>query len=169
MENIIIKVFDKLSKYDIVVNLIPGSILVYILYVEGFSILADSTIVNILICYYAGLINNRFSSLCVEGFFRLCRIVPWRDYSLYNKAKKERPFLTTLQENANQYRAMASVFFLAMVAWGYKKLALMISWLDDYSLILLILLLMLLFAFSYRKQVKDYVVKNIDEVAESNK
>lgn len=117
-----------------------------------------------MICYLAGLINNRFSSLIIEWLCRKTKLIKWRDYSLYNSAKKERPFVDTLQEIANMYRAFVSVFFVSLIAFGIQKLLPYCTFLQDYGLWILLSLMFLLFLFSYRKQVNEYVVKNIDEV-----
>ncbi len=62
------------------------------------------------------------------------------------------------------YRTFTSVFFLALVAIGYKELENCYSLFMVIKPYLLVVSLFLLYAFSYCKQVNEYVVKNIDEV-----
>jgi uncharacterized membrane protein YbhN (UPF0104 family) len=164
METIISKISEKISRYEILNNLIPGTALCFILSYIGYPILDYSTGVCIMICYLVGLINSRFSSLVIEWLCRKTKLIEWRDYSLYNSAKKERPFVGALQENANVYRAFVSVFFVSLIAYGIQKLILYCTFLQDYGLWILLSLMFLLFLLSYRKQVNEYVVKNIDEV-----
>ena len=116
------KLLSKLSKYEILNNLIPGVVMCYILSVIGYNIWIDSLFLNIVIAYIVGMICSRFSSVFVEWLFRKCKFVQWREYKLYNKAKRERPFIATLQENANMYRTMVAVFFLAFFAILSKEL-----------------------------------------------
>lgn len=166
MEAFLSKVLDKISRYEIMTNLIPGALLLFLLDKIGFDVIADSTAVNIIACYFIGLINNRFSSLCIEEPLKALKLIQWREYELYNKAKKARPFVATLQETANQFRALAAVFLLALLAILYKWLQSVCPFMMDYGFIIIIALLLVLFVASYRKQVNDYVVKNIDEVEE---
>lgn len=175
METILSKLSEAFSRYEILNNLIPGSALCFILSYMGYPILDYSVGVCIVICYLVGLINSRFSSLVVEGICRNTKLVKWREYEQYNLAKKERPFLESLLESANMYRSFVSVFLIALVAYGIQKILPECAFLQRYNLWILLSLLLFLFLFSYRKQVNNYVVKNIDEVqrehdeSESNK
>lgn len=164
MDKLVDTLLGKISRYEVATNLIPGTLLTLILRRIGFDFFIDSTFINLIICYYIGLINNRFSSLCVEGLMRRLNLIEWRDYNKYNKAKKERPFIATLQEIANQYRSFTAVFILSVLALGYYYIQSSCHFVAEYGYVFVIILVTLLFFFSYRKQVNDYVVKNIDEV-----
>lgn len=164
METIISKISEKISRYDIINNLIPGTALCFILSYIGYPILDYSAGVCVMICYLVGLINSRFSSLVIEWLCKKIKLIKWRDYSFYNSAKKERPFVETLQEIANVYRAFVSVFFVSLIAYGIQKLLPNCTFLQDHGLWILLSLMFLLFLLSYRKQVNEYVIKHIDEV-----
>lgn len=164
MEKLFESIIGKISRYEIITNLIPGVLLLFILSRIGFDILFDNVFLNIILSYYIGLVNNRFSSLCVEGLMRKIKWVEWREYDKYNKAKAARPFIATLQETANQLRAFTAVFVLALFAVTYRSIQELCPIAKEYGYILILFLLFLLFIFSYRKQVNEYVVKNIDEV-----
>lgn len=158
------KLLGKLSKYEILNNLIPGAVMCYLLSYIGYQVWLEGWFMNVVTAYVVGLICSRFSSLCIEWLFRKCKFIQWREYHLYNKAKKQRPFIAILQENANMYRTFTSVFLLALAAAGYKELEGCWTFLMTIKPYLLTVSLFLLYAFSYCKQVNDYVVKNIDEV-----
>lgn len=164
MEKLFETIIGKISRYEIITNLIPGTLLLFILSLIGFDILFDNVVLNIISSYYVGLVNNRFSSLCIEGVMRKFKWVEWRDYNKYNKAKAARPFIATLQETANQFRAFTSMFVLALLSVAYHSIQSVWPLAQKYGYIVILFLLFLLFIFSYRKQVNDYVVKNIDEV-----
>lgn len=164
METILTKLSETFSRYEILNNLIPGSALCFILSYMGYPILDYSVGACIVICYLVGLINSRFSSLVVEGICRKTKLVKWREYEQYNLAKKERPFLESILESANMYRSFLSVFFISLIAYGVQKILSKCAFIQRYDLWILLSLLFLLFLFSYRKQVNNYVVKNIDEV-----
>lgn len=162
---IITDLSKKISRYDIMTNLIPGFVLYVILNRLGYNLSSGNEIlIQLCVCYILGLINGRFSSFVIEGVCRTCKFVKWRDYDLYNKAKKERPFIATLQESANMYRSFASLFLLSLLAVLYKRVCCNSLWMCENGYWIVLILLFLLFVFSYRKQVNDYVVKNIDEV-----
>lgn len=155
----------KISRYEIMTNLIPGFVLFAILNRLGYDMASRNEIwLQLCVCYILGLINNRFSSLAIEGLCRACKIIKWRDYDLYNKAKVERPFIATMQESANMYRSFASLFLLSLSAVIYKCICDKCQWMNENGYWIVLILLFLLFMFSYRKQVNEYVIKNIDEV-----
>lgn len=164
----LIKLLSKFSKYEILNNLIPGVALSFILTKAGYAVWGSDWVVNIVVSYFVGMICSRFSSLCIEEPFKKWGWIKWREYEQYNKAKSQRPFIALLQENANMYRSLAGAFVLALLAVGYSKIRYCNVCLHDIELPVLILLLALLYIFSYRKQINEYVVKNIDEVNNNN-
>lgn len=164
METILTKLLETFSRYEILNNLIPGSALCLILSYLGYPILDYNFGVCIVICYLMGFINGRFSSLVIEWFCKKTKLIKWRKYSLYNSTKKERPFVETLQEIANVYRAFISVFLISLFAYVIQRILPHCVFLQNNGIWILIVLLLVLFLFSYRKQVNEYVVKNIDEV-----
>ena len=164
MEQIISSLIKSLSRYEFINNLIPGVLLCYILKHIGYDFIGNNWFTNLIVGYYAGLINSRFSSLIIEEICRKLSFIEWRDYDSYNKAKESRPFITTMQELANMYRALTSVFIIALLALLYKKISIYCIWLDNNDFWIGLILLLILFLCSYRKQVNNYVIKNIDEV-----
>lgn len=164
METFFTKLLEKISHYEILNNLIPGSALCFILSYIGFPILDYNVWAGIVICYLVGIVNSRFSSVFIEPICRKTHIIQWRDYKLYNKAKKERPFIASLLESANMFRSFVSVFFISLCAYGIMLLSIKWVWLAQNGLWLLLLALMVLFVLAYRKQINKYVVKNIDEI-----
>lgn len=163
METFITKLFEKISRYEILNNLIPGSALCFILSYLGYPILDYNVWTSIVICYLVGIVNSRFSSIVIEPICKKTHFVRWRKYEHYNKAKKERPFIVTLQESANMYRAFISVFLISICAYGLMKLSIKWTWLALNGIWILLVALLVLFALSYRKQINEYVIKNIDE------
>lgn len=163
MEEIINTITKSISRYEFINNLIPGVLLCYLLQYVGYDFLTDKLVTNLVIGYVVGVINGRVSSLVVEPFCRKVNIIQWRDYRLYNEAKKQRPFISTLQETANMYRSMASIFLIVLLFVAFKWMSRCWVWLNDNAFLILLIILLILFLFSYRKQVNDYVVKNIDE------
>lgn len=165
ISTIITDISKKISRYEIINNLIPGFVLFVLLKQLGFQQLnIEETWLQIVVCYILGLINSRFSSLIVEGLSRKLKFIEWRDYAKFNETKAKRPFVATLQESANMYRAFASLFLLSLLAVLSKLICCNCPWMQNNGYWIVLILLFLLYIFSYRKQVNDYVVKNIDEV-----
>ena len=157
------KLSEKISHYEFLVNLIPGSALCFILSYIGYPILDYNMVVCIAICYLVGLINGRFASLVIEGLCRITKFIKWKEYEFYIAAKEKRPYIEKMQEEANMFRSFVSVFFVSIIAYGVKQILPLCDFLQQNGFCILMALLFLLFLFSYRKQTNKYVVKNIDE------
>ena len=168
MEQIIDILIKSFSRYELLNNLIPGIILCFILKCIGYEITDDDWFINIVLYYFVGLVNGRISSLVLEPLCKTISLVKWRSYSSYNKAKNKRPNIVTLQEIANMYRSLASVFVIALCALLYKHISNHYICLDDNDYWIIWLVLLALFLFSYRKQV-SYIIKIIDEVEKEEK
>lgn len=158
---------QKLTKYEILTNLVPGTVLCYILNYIGFSLLSADWWFNVVLFYIVGLANSRFSSIVIEWICRKLKIVESRKYEQYNKVKESKPFVATLQETANMYRSLSSVFILATLAKLYKVVSGEWYWLDIVLPWVVLLGLVALFLLSYRKQVK-YIIKQIDSENQNN-
>ena len=168
MEQIINILIKSISRYELLNNLIPGIILCFILEYIGYEITNDDWLTNIVIYYFAGLVNGRISSVVLEFLCKKISFIDWRSYSSYNNAKNKRSNIVTLQEIANMYRSLASVFMIALSALLYRHISNYWFWLDNNCYWIIWGLLFVLFLFSYRKQVK-YVTKIIDEVENDEK
>ena len=159
----IAKLLEKLSHYEIMNYLIPGSAFCFILKAMGYGILDYGFVANVMICYIAGLVNSRVSSVIFEDLLKKWNFVEWRDHDLYFKAKKMRPYIGTMSESANMYRAFVAVAFNALVAYGFKYLMQVWPFAKNNWLLFLLVALLVLFLFAYRKQTNKYVVGNIAE------
>lgn len=164
MEQIVTSFIKTISRYEFLNNLIPGIILCHILKYVGYDFITNNWLADFVIYYFAGLVNGRVSSLIIEYLCKKTSFIEWRDYSRYNRAKNKRPFIATMQEIANMYRSMASIVMIALLVLLYKAIANHCVWFNDNDYWIGLILLFILFLFSYRKQVNNYVVMNIDEV-----
>lgn len=164
MEKIFNSIVKGLSRYEILNNLIPGALLCYILGLLGYYHVEGNVIVHFFAFYIVGVINSRVSSLVIEEIYKKIRIIKWKPYSSYNKAKQSRPFIATLQETANMYRSFTSVFFISLLAVLYKEVCEKYTWLDNNGYWIVLILIFVIYTLSYRKQVNKYVIKNIEEV-----
>lgn len=168
MEQIIDILIKSVSRYELLNNLIPGIILCIILKYIGYEIADNDWVTNIVLYYFVGLVNGRISSIVLEFLCKIISFIEWRSYGGYNNAKNKRSNIVTLQEIANMYRSLASVFMIALCALLYKNISNYWIWLDNNGYWIIWLLLFVLFLFSYKKQVK-FVTKIIDEVENEEK
>ena len=154
---------DKLSQYNFLTNVLPGTVLCIVLkYFVGYNLfVAEDWYLSGMVFYFVGMVNNRFGSLVVEPLMKLTHFVKFAPYTDFVKSEKKDTKISILSMENNVFRSYLSVFILSLLAYCYKYgLATICPHQISKEPILLILLL-LLFAFSYRKQTK-YVRKRVE-------
>ena len=151
----ITKLLDKISTYQVVNYIIPGSVLCVLLkHLVGYDVIAFSMIENIIICYFIGLINSRLGSLVLRPVLKLCKFVEDAPYSDYIKAEKQDAKLTELSDINNVFRSFASAMLLLLIAYGIKHIEVIENFMIDNFNWIAILSLLILFICSMRKQTK---------------
>lgn len=156
-------IVDKLSQYNFLTNILPGTVLCIVLgKVVGYNILfTDDWYVLGILFYFVGMVNNRFGSIAVESFCKWIKLVTFAPYKDFVKAEKEDAKITTLNMENNVFRSYISVCLLSVIAWGYKLLEGAIPFFSDARTVLLLIALLVLFCLSYRKQTK-YVKQRVE-------
>lgn len=158
-------IVDKLSQYNFLTNILPGTVLCILLkYVAGIDcvITADWYLSGI-IFYFVGIVNNRFSSLVVELILKKCKIVKFVDYSRFLEAEKIDRKVTILSNENNVFRAYISVAFLTTIGFAYQRCLSRFSFFVNYGGLVLQILICALFVFSYKKQTR-YVTDRVNMV-----
>ena len=62
--NIIQIIIDKLSQYNFLTNILPGTVLCLMIeYVVGYHIINDDIYLSFIMFYFVGMVNSRFGSL----------------------------------------------------------------------------------------------------------
>lgn len=156
-------ILDKLSQYNFVTNIVPGTVLCIVLeYFVGYDVLfTENWYMLGVLFYFVGMINNRFGSLFVEWLLKRCHIVRFAPYGDFVKAEKEDEKITKLNMENNVFRSYISVCFLAILAGGYKFICSKWIWLGNQTEWILVVSLLALFVLSYRKQT-NYIRKRVD-------
>lgn len=154
---------DKLSQYNFLTNILPGTVLCIVLkFLIGYEVfVSEDWYLMGIVFYFVGMVNNRFSSLVIEPILKCTHFVNFAPYKDYVSAEKKDAKVTTLSMENNVFRSYVSVFVLSLFAYGYKH---GFNAFFPYQLsqeLLLIILLLVLFAFSYRKQTK-YVKNRVE-------
>lgn len=155
-------IIDKLSQYNFLTNILPGTVLCILLhYLVGYNLLLNDYYLAGILFYFAGMVNSRFSSLVVEPLLKGLKIVAFAPYSDFVKAEKQDAKVTVISQENNTYRSYVSVMVLVLLAYLYKMTLANIEVVGNNEIVILLVLLMLLFVCSYRKQT-NYVRKRVE-------
>ena len=166
-----------LSKYDIIINLIPGIIFIVLLPEPMKGKLDTGTIwQDMCLSYFSGLIIGRIGSLIIEPvintkFFNYA-LVHRVSYSEYVLAKKLDEDIELLNEKNTLYRTMSALCFCVFITVLYIEYT---ELHDIFSSIIqtlssfggMFLFFAMLFVYAIRKQ-SMYVVKRVEVVLHNN-
>lgn len=162
-------IVEKLSQYNFLTNILPGTVLCIVLtYWVGYNLLlTDEWYVQGIIFYFVGIVNNRFGSLVIEPIFKKCKFAKFAKHDDYIKAEEKDNKIKTLNTDNNLFRSCIALCSLSIIAQILFLLDENYNWLNCWpkgwkSLCILIILLVL-FGFSYRKQT-GYVKSRVNKV-----
>ena len=149
------KLLEKLSSYQILNYLIPGSVFCVLLkHLVGYDIIHFSIVENIIICYFVGMVNSRLGSLILYPFLKKTKFIKEADYADFVKAEKKDSKVTILSDINNVFRSFANVMILLLFALGIKNVDCISNFVVDNINWVAIISLFILFIFSVRKQTK---------------
>jgi len=153
------KIISAIPVYNLLTNLIPGTILAALLKFcvddcDIFSITNNIWMLAVIL-YFLGVVNSRVSSLFIVPCLRKLKFITGENHDSYTKAelKDTKGKLTELSRMGTEYRNYVSVFIIALFVkvlfiWPIVK-----NFATEYSKIIILILGLLLFLFSYKKQV----------------
>lgn len=155
---------DKLSQYNFVTNILPGTVLCLILkHIVGYDLFVTNEWYQMgIIFYFVGMVNNRFSSLVIELTMKKTKIVKFSNYKEFIAAEKKDSKITVLSMENNVFRSYISVCTISLIASLFKLIADNVNWIDEWKMQFLLVALLLLFTLSYRKQT-SYVRERVEE------
>ena len=155
---VVTKLLDKISAYQVVNYIIPGSVLCVLLkHMVGYDIIAFSMIENVIICYFVGLVNSRLSSLILYPILKKTKFIKEAEYPNFVVAEKKDSKITILSDINN-------VLLCSLVI---KNIDCISSFVVGNINWIAIISLLILFLFSVRKQtkfVRNRVEANKDDV-----
>jgi hypothetical protein len=152
---------DRVSSYDLFVNLFPGIIFAVISNkVTSYSFLQSDIIIGFFVYYFIGVIINGFGSLLIEPALKWVKFLKFENYEDYICACKEDQKIELLSEKNNMYLTLSSLLALLIILKIYESIENYCHALKEYRTVLLALFLMIMFLFSYRKQT-NYIKKRI--------
>lgn len=163
------KLIGAIPVYNLLTNLIPGTVLAALLKfcVEDCDIfsLTDNIWILAVILYFLGVINSRISSLVFEPIIRKLKIVkcvPHKDYT-DAELKDTSGKLTQLSRMNNEYRSYFSIFAIVIIIKLIFLCSIIKAFLTDNMCWGVLGFGFLLFLFSYRKQV-SYITSRISQL-----
>ena len=155
------ELLDKLSSYNLFNYLLPGVVFVFMASrIANRDLLKENIIVELLLCYFVGLVVSRVGSLLIEPILKKVLSLKFAEYKDFVEASRKDAKIELLSEVNNTYRTLCSVFAMLLLVKPYVWAVTMFSFLADWSMTALCSLLLAVFAFSYKKQ-SSYITKRI--------
>lgn len=151
---------DKITYYDLFVNLLPGVIFAVILQkITSYTFLQDNIVVELFFYYLIGLILNGLGSMLLKPLLIAIKFVEFEKYEDYILACKEDLKIELLSEKNSMYLTFSTLFALLAILEFYDLIFNSFSVLNCSTLLLTIFLMMFFLVF-YKKQT-NYVIKRI--------
>lgn len=155
-------VIDKLSQYNFLTNILPGTVLCIILkYLVGYDLIPDDYYQAGIVFYFVGMVNSRVGSLVIEPILKAISWVKFAPYSEFLRAEKEDAKLTILSQENNVFRSYISLMFISILGYIYKNCSLNLRLSLNNESLVLIVILFVLFLFAYKKQI-SFVRKRVE-------
>lgn len=83
------QIFDKISEYNIINYIFPGSVFALLIRKIGtINLIQEDMLLGIFFYYFIGLIISRIGSVIIEPIFRSLKIIIYRDYTLFLNASR---------------------------------------------------------------------------------
>lgn len=155
-------VIDKLSQYNFLTNILPGTVLCIILkYLVGYDLIPYDYYQAGIVFYFVGMVNSRVGSLVIEPILKAISWVKFAPYSEFLRAEKEDAKLTILSQENNVFRSYISLMFISILGYIYKNCSLNLRLSLNNESLVLIVILFVLFLFAYKKQT-SFVRKRVE-------
>lgn len=157
------KIFEKIGSYNLLNNMLPGSVFVYLLKgFVGIDILQKDVVNNLFLFYFVGMVVSRIGSLIIEPICKKMKFVVYANYESFLEACKLDAKIDDLSEVNNTYRTFLAGTITILGMWGYKKIGEYIPLMINILPFVVVIFLLCLFAFSYRKQT-SYIRKRVEK------
>lgn len=159
------KFIEKISKYHILVNLIPGLVFLYLVDLLGiYDLNTDNVLQDSFIGYFVGMTLSRIGSVVIEPFFKMVKLVVYSPYKDYLQAASTDTKISDLLEDNNMYRTFVATLVMLLLLEVAHQIPKVNSFLHtSYAGIVSIVLLLTLYVLAYRKQT-SYIRKRVNKV-----
>lgn len=111
---------DKITYYDLFVNLLPGVIFAVALQkITSYSFPQDNIVVELFFYYLIGLVLNGLGSMLLKPFLKAIKFVKLEEYEDYIFACKEDLKIELLSEKNSMYLTFSTLFVLLTILESY--------------------------------------------------
>lgn len=163
------KLLEKISSYNLLNNLIPGSVFCFLLHsVCTIDILSDSIVENLFIYYFIGMVLSRVGSIIIEPITQKMKLATYANYNDYIAASKIDPKIDILLETNNLYRTIAAAGFLIIFVKIYTVAEQHLYVLSFVTPYIIAVFLLVIFLLSFRKQTR-YIKKRVNNAIQNKK
>lgn len=153
------KLLERISSYDILNNLFPGSVL-YFLLSENIQLQQNSILTEFFIIYFLGLLASRIGSLLIEPLCKKLNIIQMASYEDFIKAESRDKKIEILSSVNNMYRTFISVFIIYIFYKITGYIAIQYTYPSQFVETGIIIALLVIFSLSYHKQT-NYIRKRV--------
>ena len=153
------KLLERISSYDILNNLFPGSVL-YFLLSENIQLQQNSILTEFFIIYFLGLLASRIGSLLIEPLCKKLNIIQMASYEDFIKAESRDKKIEILSSVNNMYRTFISVFIIYIFYKITGYIAIQYTRPSQFVETGIIIALLVIFSLSYHKQT-NYIRKRV--------
>lgn len=145
-------IIEKLEEYEIVINLIPGYLFLWLLnHYVGIEFPLENILKETIAAYIIGVFVGRIASLVFSRFLRFIKFIEFADYKEYVVASKNDSKIATLLMNANFYRNILSVVSLIFVLKVANVFGINLEFLKH----MVLAIVFVIFLFAFRKEERN--------------
>ena len=157
------QLLDKLSRYHILNNLIPGIVFLYIIDAIGiYSTAFDNAYGVFFIGYIAGMVLSRLGSIIIEPWFKNWNIVNYAPYPDFLKAEQKDNKINILLEENNMYRTLVTLFIVVLLLYVCSLISVINTFMHTkWAVLVIIVLLLIVYVLAYRKQT-SYIKRRVE-------
>lgn len=154
--------FDKLSRYHLLTNLIPGVFFLCIVRMLGiYDVCMSDWLLILFVGYFTGSVLSRVGSTVIEPWFKKWKIVRYAPYNDFLEAEKKDVKIPELLGDNNMYRTFVALTLILIVLEICHIIPVMDEFLHtQWAVLTFLALLLLLYVVSYRKQT-TYIRKRV--------
>lgn len=156
------KYLEKLSRYHLLTNLIPGVLFLCLLNMLGIFNIDFTDLVSVFfVGYFTGMVISRIGSIIIEPWFKKWKIVRFASYSDFLEAEKKDVKILELLADNNLCRTFVALFLILIVL----EVCHIIPVVDEFihtrwAVLALLVFLLLLYVLAFRKQ-SSYILKRV--------
>jgi hypothetical protein len=172
MGDAIDKILERISAYEFLNNIIPG--IIYAVLTEKltpFQLQTNNVWIDLVLCYFVGLIIGRVGSLVVERFLKWRKKLNFASHSEYVEAEQKDQFVREMSMINNMYRTYTSLALCTAITVGFSFIWPLIKgryWSRSILIVVACIILIVIFSKSYIKQT-NYVVSRVKTINKLNK